>query len=53
VPFSCRCLHLVDKVGTKQTIVDGDPTNDLDGLVNGRVTLRVRTNDPAYVEPCY
>ena len=53
VPFPYRCLYLVDKLGTRQTIADGDPTNDLDGLVNGRVTLRVRTNDPAYVEPCY
>jgi hypothetical protein len=53
VPFPYRCLYLVDELGAKQTIADGDPTNDLDGLVNGRVTLRVRTNDPAYVEPCY
>jgi hypothetical protein len=52
VPFAYRCLYLVDKMGTKQTIVDGDRTNDLDGTMNGRVTLRIRTNDPTYVKPC-
>jgi len=52
VPFSYRCLRRVNATGAELTIADGDQTNDLDGLANGQVTIRIYTDEPLYVGPC-
>jgi hypothetical protein len=53
VPFTGACMRVVTRSGSEVNVPDGDPTNDVDGTVNGQVTLRVRENEPIYVEPCH
>jgi hypothetical protein len=52
VPFAYPCVRLVNKNGSVLTILDGNLTNDMDGRVDGQVSVRTRANDPMYVERC-
>jgi hypothetical protein len=53
VPFPANCLRLVDTGGAiYEPIFDGDPTWDLDGMVNGQISIAVYKNSPFYVAPC-
>jgi hypothetical protein len=50
--FPYACLRKVSIEGNALLIPDGDKTNDLDGKVNGKVTTRIRNNDPVYLSSC-
>jgi hypothetical protein len=50
--FPYACLRKVSIEGNALLIPDGDKTNDLDGKLDGRVTTRIRNNDPVYLSSC-
>jgi hypothetical protein len=53
VVFPHSCLRLVDTQGNVYTpINDGDGNWDLDGTLNGQISLAVFYDSPFYVEPC-
>jgi hypothetical protein len=52
VSFPGTCLRRVYLYGGVNTVSDGTGL-DLDGQVNGFVTIRVEQNQPTYVEPCH
>jgi hypothetical protein len=51
VAFPYACLRRVHTLGYEEFVADGG-AYDRDGVVNGQVAIRVRQNEPAYVERC-
>lgn len=52
VPFGGSCLRLVNRSGYDSMVQDGQ-AQDMDGQVNGQISLRVYQNTPVYVELCH